>query len=270
MDENRFDSLARSAATWTSRRRALGGLAGVALANIFRRPDLASAQCATPTSCGQVGDPNQLGDIVSAANFVLPYLANIEQYRLPATVPTPGPDATGTATPLHPSYRPHFFDFAAHLKSLYKKGLDANNIGAQWLQSEVDSYLGELANVIPTVSIGYAAALFTNKPPDASVSEGIRAQVTTDLTTSKECAKCVLGCLGPALECYDKCSPPATGIPADDAKFSACVAKNACVSTYVACFFGEKQEADNLTCYQELVQACEDNPDGCCGGACIP
>jgi hypothetical protein len=207
VNSQRFDTLAKSLAAWSSRRRFLGGLAGLAGGSVLAGRATASAQETSP------------------ANAEL--LAQIQQESSEALNRLPSPDTLQYPPDDAAPDKPLFYSFALQVQDLFTQGSTAAD--QQWTDERVQLFLRHTTGLLSAVSIGAADAFFTDEQSDATPS-ALRTFPNTAGRASKKPTACTSECLTTAQTCIDSCL-------SDD----HCVYQN-CYLPFIDCYVGTKQQ----------------------------
>jgi hypothetical protein len=248
MDEGAFDSLARSAATWTTRRRAIGALISAAVASAFHRPGQAFAQnttppgdsCAPGETCAPAGNPDDVHTIATKS---------AEWFQL---IPLPDVCVNSPAVDGNTFWRSRMCQLPIHFGKLFQRGSQAE--ADKWNQREVVAFYSDLNSIVPTLGFGLSLGTYSLSPatPEAGGNGSSDASTCTPVPT------CATACLHKELDCYQNTC--ALNDPCID---------TSCVGDFVDCVF-KKHDGQASSCYDQFMQYCQIAPDHCCGGACHP
>jgi hypothetical protein len=222
VNSQRFDTMAKSLAAWTSRRTFLRGVAGVAAGSALLRSATASAQGTTPAGCVQPADPKELEASQNESSDALKRLPPLDGFRYPA----------GSTKPI----APQFFDFVSQVQDLFTQGSHAMTDPCPWTLNRRELFLSQTTGLISAISVGAADAFFTDENPQGTPSA---LRTFPDLTPkkTKKPTQCTSKCLETALSCKDRCGSDRHCVYHD------------CYLPFIDCYVGMANQAGCLAAF---------------------
>jgi hypothetical protein len=212
VNSQRFDTLAKSLAAWTSRRKFLGAIASVAVGGVVADRPTVSAQ-GTP-----LADSELLAQIQQESSDALSRLPSPDTFKYPADDSAPD--------------KPLFYTFVLQVQDLFTQGSTAAD--QNWTDERLQLFLRHTTGLLPAVSVGAADAFFSDEQSEATPS-ALRTLPNMAGQASRKPTKCTSECLKTAQTCIDSCG-------SDD----HCVYQN-CYLPFIDCYVGTKQQDGCIT-----------------------
>jgi hypothetical protein len=254
MESKKFDAFAKSLATWTSRRRFLGGVTGVAAGSLLSSPQAASAQGPEVQDCGPV-----INNLDTVENTPQNPEGKTNRMRITGAAAAafdlldPN-DANGVAfAPKEPGRYPEngarFQDFVKQIRCLLQQEKYADQ-SAEAFQM----LLNQSNGLISALTIAYAD---DQKSLPVESQPKIHALLTQATETPDTCKS--IGCIAEALSTEQGCE-------SDCQQSDTC--KNTCQSQFFGTLIGKGPNTNDepKSCLARIYEACG---GGCCHGTCV-
>lgn len=187
MDGNRLDSIARSIATWSSRRKLIGRAAGAALGAAALSTHTAAAQTPDFTdSCGPDADSSMNGTIRDSSDTLLTKLQGL---NIPKST---YPDGLQMS------------QLVDQLKCFFAHGKTA--VSTEWNGGQTRLFLSQAQSIISALSIGFSAARFADKTNGPATPEGIHGLLPLNEAGVCGSASCTANALNRVFTCLHGCN----------------------------------------------------------------